>query len=148
MTPQITSSEFRELESGFLKWLKTLNYSEETIKTRKRNIREFLLYLEQCGVAGSENMSTEKVKSFVNHLKCRENIKYGSGLMNASINIAIGTANKFFEYLQQIEKAAPDNLGYLEDNYKPRTILTVKEISQLYETTYQKTHYTVPPLVA
>jgi len=138
---QISSPQFNELESGFLKWLKTLNYSTETIKTRKRNIREFLLYLEQCGIPGIENMSEETVKQFANYLKHRENKKYGSGLMNASINVAIGSVNKFFEYLQQIDKPTPDNLEYLEDNYKPRTILTMKEISQLYETTYQKHHF-------
>ena len=138
---QISSPQFNELESGFLKWLKTLNYSTETIKTRKRNIREFLLYLEQCGIPGIENMSEETVKQFANYLKHRENKKYGSGLMNASINVAIGSVNKFFEYLQQIDKPTPDNLEYLEDNYKPRTILTMKEISQLYEATYQKHHF-------
>jgi integrase/recombinase XerD len=61
--------------------------------------------------------------------------------MNASINVAIGSVNKFFEYLQQTEKPAPDNLGYVERYYKQRNILTMKEINQLYETTYQKHHY-------
>jgi len=138
---EISSPQFKEHESGFLKWLKTLNYSTETIKTRKRNIREFLLYMEQCGVPGIEEMSEETVKQFANYLKHRENKKYGSGLMNASINVAIGSVNKFFEYLQQIEKPVPDNLGYVENNYKTKNILTMQEINQLYETTYQKHHF-------
>ena len=138
---EITSLQFKELESGFTKWLKTLNYSDETIKTRKRNIREFLLYLEQCGITGIEGMNEEKVKQFANHLKHRENRRYGSGLMNASINVAIGSVNKFFEYLQQTENPAPDNLQYLERHYKSRNILTMKEINQLYETTYQTHHF-------
>ena len=138
---EITSLQFRELETGFTKWLKTLNYSEETIKTRKRNIREFLLYLERCDITGIEAMNEEKVKQFANHLKHRENRRYGSGLMNASINVAIGSVNKFFEYLQQTENPAPDNLQYLERRYKSRNILTMKEISQLYETTYQTHHF-------
>jgi integrase/recombinase XerD len=61
--------------------------------------------------------------------------------MNASINVAIGSVNKFFEYLQQTEKPVPDNLQYLERRYKSRNILTMKEINQLYETTYQKHHF-------
>jgi integrase/recombinase XerD len=138
---EIISLQFKELETGFVKWLKTLNYSEETIKTRKRNIREFLLYLERCGITDIEGMNEEKVKLFANYLKHRENRRYGSGLMNASINVAIGSVNKFFEYLQQTEKPAPDNLQYLERRYKSRNILTMKEITQLYETTYQKHHF-------
>ena len=144
ITLKITSLQFRELESGFLRWLKTLNYSEETIKTRKRNIREFLLYLERCGIEKVEDMKEEKVKLFVRYLGRRENRKFGSGLMNASINVGIAGVNKFFEYLQQIEKPAPENLQYLEENYKPRNILTMKEINQLYETSYQTHHFANP----
>jgi integrase/recombinase XerD len=138
---EITSLQYKELEVGFLKWLKTLNYSGATVKTRKRNIREFLLYLERCGITGVEEMKEEKVKQFANYLKCRENRRYGSGLMNASINVTIGSVNKFFEYLQQTEKPVPDNLQYVENNYKTKKILTMQEINQLYETTYQKHHF-------
>ena len=141
ITLKITSLQFRELEAGFIKWLKTLNYSETTIKARERSIREFLLYLERCNISSVEDMNEQKVKLFVRYMGRRENKKYGSGLMNATINLAIGTVNKFFEYLQQIEKPVPDNLEYLEDNYKPRIILTMQEISQLYRATYQKHHF-------
>ena len=127
--------------STFTNWLKTLNYSEATIQTRKRNIREFLLYLEKHGITNVENITNETVKQFANYLKQRENRRYGSGLMNASINVCIGSVNKFFEYLQQTEQPAPDTLDYIENNYKPKNILTMKEINQLYETTYQRHHF-------
>ena len=136
----ITSPQFTALENSFLQWLKTLNYSDATIKTRKRNIREFLLYLERCDITGIEGMNEEKVKLFTRYLNRRENRRYGSGLMNASINVAIGSVNKFFEYLQQTGNNVPDNLKYLDKNYNPKNILTMKEIHQLYETTWQK-HY-------
>ena len=141
ITAQITSPQFKELEAGFLKWLKTLNYSEETVKTRKRNIREFLLYLERCSVTHVESMSVEKVQNFTNYLKRRENKRYGSGLMNASINVCTGSVNKFFEYLQQMGNPTPESLPYLESNSKPRNTLTINEIRQLYETTHQKHHF-------
>ena len=138
---EIISPQFKELESGFVRWLQTLNYSEETVKTRKRNIREFLLYLERCNIYTVENMPDEKIKLFVRYLQRRENRRYGSGLMNASINVGIASVNKFFEYLQQTGKSAPDNLKYMEENYKQKNILTMNEINQLYETTYQKHHF-------
>jgi integrase/recombinase XerD len=86
-------------------------------------------------------MSEEKVKLFTRYLGRRENKKYGSGLMNASINVAIGSVNKFFEYLQQNEYPTSDDLKYLEEYYKPINILTTVEIRQLYEATYQKHHF-------
>lgn len=138
---KIKSSQFKQLETGFIKWLQTLNYSLETIKTRKRNIKEFLLYLERCQITAIEQASNHKVKQFVKYLKERENKVFGSGLMNASINVGISSVNKFFEYLQQTDKQAPENLEYVEEQrYKPRNILSLNEINLLYETTHQ-TYY-------
>lgn len=138
---EIISPQFKQLETSFINWLQTLNYSEETIKTRKRNIKEFLLYLERCNINTIETLTNEKTKRFKRYLKRRENKLYGSGLMNASINVGISSVNKFFEYLQQTGSAIPDNLGYVEESYKQRNIISLNEINQLYETTYQKHHF-------
>jgi len=61
--------------------------------------------------------------------------------MNSSINVGISTVNKFFEYLWQSKKIniAPNKLEYLEENYKPRNVLTIKEINALYDATYIST---------
>lgn len=138
---EIISPQFKQLETSFANWLQTLNYSAETIKTRKRNIKEFLLYLERCQITTIETITDHKAKRFKRYLKRRENKLYGSGLMNASINVGISSVNKFFEYLQQMGKPTPENLEYVEERYKPRNILTLKEINQLYETTYQTHHF-------
>jgi len=142
MNPKtLYSSQFVQLETSFLQWLQTLNYSPATIATRKRNIREFLLYLERCSITTIEQADNDKVRLFVRYLKRRENKLFGSCLMNASINVGISTANKFFEYLQQTGKQAPDNLEYVEENYGTRNILSLQEINALYEATYQRHHF-------
>jgi site-specific recombinase XerD len=142
MNPKtLYSPQFTRLEHDFLNWLQTLGYSQATIATRKRNIREFLLYLERSNVTTIEKATNHKARRYITYLKCRENKLFGSGLMNASINVRISTVNKFFEYLQQAGKPTPGNLEYIEERYKPRNILTLHEINQLYETTYQKHHF-------
>ena len=118
-----------------------MNYNQETIKTRKRNIKEFLLYLERCNITTIETITDYKAKRFKRYLKRRENKLYGSGLMNASINVGISSVNKFFEYLQQTGKPTPENLEYVEERYKPRNILNLQEINLLYETTHQTHHF-------
>jgi site-specific recombinase XerD len=136
------SPQFKQLETSFLQWLQTLNYSPATIATRKRNIKEFLLYLERCDITTIENITSDKTKRYVKYLETRENKVYGSGLMNASINVAISAVNKFFEYLQQNGTTnVPKNLEYAEERYKPRNILPLKEINLLYETTYRQSHF-------
>jgi site-specific recombinase XerD len=138
---ELYSPQFKQLETSFLQWLQTLNYSPATIATRKRNIREFLLYLERCNIIIIEQADNDKINLFIRYLKRRENKLFGSCLMNASINVGISTVNKFFEYLQQTGKPTPDNLEYVEERYKPKNILTLQEINQLYEATYQKHHF-------
>jgi len=143
ITETIQSEQFIALEKGFLSWLETLGYSPSTVKTRKRSIREFLLYLERCEINSVEKITAYKTGRFVRYLKRRENMTYGSGLKTASINIGISTVNKFFEYLRQSETGAavPDNLTYLKENYRPREILTQGDIMALYDATYYRSHF-------
>jgi site-specific recombinase XerD len=140
---ELYSPQFKQLETSFLQWLQTLGYSPATIATRKRNIKEFLLYLERCDIATIEQASNYKVQRFVRYLKRRENKLFGSCLMNASINVGISTVNKFFEYLTQSQKIITtiSKLEYVEERYKARNILTLQEINALYETTYQQSHF-------
>jgi len=137
---EIYSPQFKTLETGFTHWLHTLGYSEATITTRKRNIKEFLLYLERNNIHTIEQITNYQTRRFTSYLKHRENMKSGSGLMNASINVGVSTVNKFIEYLEQIRqtKTIINKLEYVEEYYKPRNILTLKEINYLYEATYYK----------
>jgi len=137
---ELISREFIDLESGFLSWLRTLGYTPATITTRRRNIREFLLYLEQCGISSVDQAAGDKTRLFVRYLKRRENKLSGSGLMNASINVGISSVNKFFDYLHQSVSCTivPDKLEYVEEFYQPQAILTLQEINALYEITYMQ----------
>jgi len=146
ITENIHSELFITLERGFLHWLETMGYSLSTVETRRRSIREFLLYLERCEINSVEKITTYKTGRFVRYLKRRENKQYGSGLSTASINVGISTVNKFFEYLRQSEAgtAVPDNLSYLKENYHPKGILTQGDIMVLYDATYYQGHFARP----
>ena len=87
-----------------------------------------------------DQAASDKTRLFVRYLKRRENKLSGSGLMNASINVGISSANKFFEYLRQTGNVTviPDRLQYMEEQYKPRVVLTLQEIRSIYEATYMQ----------
>ena len=144
---RLCNLQFTRLEAGFLRWLQTLGYSQATITSRRRNIREFLLYLERCQVLSMEQATGEKLKRYKRYLGRRENQISGSSLTNASVNVGISTVNRIFDYLTpsgQIENV-PEKLSYLEDHYKPRGILSLEEIEALYEATYHhRDHYRHP----
>ena len=98
------------------------------------------MYLERCGISSMDQAARDKTKRFVRYLKRRENKLSAGGLMNANINVGISSVNKFFEYLRQsgIVTMVPDNLGYVEELYKTRGVLSLQEISSLYEATYMQ----------
>jgi len=139
---EIYSPQFKQYETSFLQWLQTLGYSQTTITTRKRNIKEFLLYLERSHINTIEQITSYKAMRFVRYLKRRENKQSGSSLMNASINVGISTVNKFIEYLGQSRDIKPSitSLKYIQQYHRPINILTLKEISTLYETTFYESH--------
>lgn len=144
---RLYSLQFVRLEAGFLRWLQTLGYSSSTIESRRRNVREFLLYLERCQVYSMEQATDYKIQRYVRYLKRRKNQVFGSSLTNASINVGISTVNKFFDYLTQSSQFEnpPEKLAYLQEHYKPRTVLSLDEIEALYEATYHhKDHYRRP----
>lgn len=66
---ELISRQFIDLEGDFMSWLKTLGYTQATIATRKRNIREFLLYLERCDIITMDQAASEKIRLFVRYLK-------------------------------------------------------------------------------
>lgn len=142
----IDSAEFKNLEKGFIDWLSTLGYSQATIITRRRNIREFLLYLERCHVTDIDQVTKEKVKRYVWYLRKRKNKLSGAGLAAASVNVAVSTVNKFFDYLSQAvrEGIRAEKLSYLKQNNTPRSVLTLDEINALYDATYQSGHFVHP----
>src|SRR5271157_480436 len=147
MNPEeLYSPQFRALESDFANWLQTLGYSPSTITTRKRNIKEFLLYLERCNINTIEQITSYNARCFARYLERRENKLFGSCLANASINVGISTVNKFIEYLGQSRQVTTtmDKLEQVEEHYKPRNILTLKEINALYGATYQRSHFITP----
>ena len=146
ITETIHSKHFRALEKGFLHWLEILGYSPATVTTRKRNIREFLLYLERCSTDSVEKITAYKTSRFVRYLKRRENKQCGAGLSTATINVGIATVNKFFEYLRisGTEGFTLDSLSYLNESYRPSGILTQGDIMALYDASYYRGHFARP----
>jgi integrase/recombinase XerD len=141
---ELYNLQFKTIESDFANWLQTLGYSPSTIITRKRNINEFLLYLERCNINAMEQITSYKVLCFVKYLERRENKLHGSSLANASINVGISAVNKFIEYLGQSRQLITtiNKLAHVEQRYKPRNVLTLEEINTLYKTTFYKSHNT------
>lgn len=132
------NTNFEKAEDEFINWLEIFAYSKQTISIRKRSIKDFFTFLETVNINEIKQITNKILQNFVTYQSQRENKVYGSCLSNGSINVSISTVNKFFEFLYKTGKInlQVNKLDYLEEIYKPKTILTPQEIGILYETTY------------
>jgi integrase/recombinase XerD len=140
----LQTAEYQQLEAQFKDWLETLSYAAGTVRARHESTRELLYYLEMTGITGIDQVSEGNLNGFVSYLKGRENKVYGAGLSNGTINQAIESVNIFLKFLGQNKNQhikPISKLQRLECSYKPRTVLTLKEIDYLYQSTYIKRKY-------
>jgi len=145
----IETAQYNELAEQFKDWLETLSYAKETVISRHSRIRELFYYLESGGTTDINQVSEESLNGFVTYLKGRQNLVYGAGLSNGTINQGIESVNIFLKFLGQTKNLALKPISgqqRLECSYKPRTVLTLKEIDYLYESTYIKRKYQKNPL--
>lgn len=136
--------QYNELADQFKDWLETLSYAEGTVRGRYSSIREMFYYLEKGGITDIGQVSGRHLEGFITYLKGRENTLYGAGLSNSAINLGIESVNVFLKFLQQkrnIHIKPISKLQRLERSYKPRIVLTLKEIDYLYQSTYIKRKY-------
>jgi len=145
---KINIPEFKILLHDFLQWLETLSYSKATITTRERNVFDFFVFLQQNKITSIGQITNENLHNYINHQKQRKNKIYKAGLKTSSINVAIASINKFFEYLQKSRKHNTDllKLPYLENNQATKNILTTEETRQIISSTYTIGQHRLNPL--
>jgi len=145
---KINTPEFKILLHDFLQWLETLSYSKATVTTRQRNVFDFFVFLQQNKITSIGQITNENLHNYINHQKQRKNKIYKAGLKTSSINVAIASINKFFEYLQKSRKHNTDllKLPYLENNQATKNILTTEETRQIISSTYTIRQHRLNPL--
>jgi len=139
---QVHSTQFNYLEKSFREWLDILGYSPRTVESLPTHIRELFHYLEHTeAVSQITQVKQNHINQFLKHLLTRpKQDKNGGGLNSNSINKIIQSINTFVKYLNTTGKyEIYITTKNLKEETATRTILTEKEIKQLYEATYENT---------
>ena len=66
--PMPSSQEFLSALSRFLEHLRSLGRSKDTIRTFRRLVQQFLVFLQDCGCGSLATASSERVPEFFQHL--------------------------------------------------------------------------------
>jgi integrase/recombinase XerD len=140
----IQSPQYNYLLKAYQENLQVLGYATGTVQSWPVHVREFLHWLESNNVRSIELIQATHVNDFISHIKQRTNRRQtahsktvGRGLSSSSINKIINAVNVFIKFLNSSGKyVAANTAERAEASVSERTILTVAEIKQLYESTY------------
>jgi len=135
---KLQNNEYQKLLEEFTFFLEVTGYAPATIITRKRNIHEFLLFLEQQQTESINQLTTNNITAFLHLQQTRENRQYGAGLSLSSINQYGRSAKRFLEFLNDYKqiRTPESNIPYEDDTPEERTVLTPEEAGDLYNATY------------
>jgi site-specific recombinase XerD len=145
----LSNPHYTYLLNNYKNYLATINYSKTTQETYPLHVKELLHYIENkhkalspSGRAGEglhiTHVQPRIIYNFIDYIKTRKNKKQNSLLSNNHINKIISACNSFAWYLNKSGNHIIDVHGKrLEDNSVEKTILTIEEIKQLYDNTFE-----------
>jgi integrase/recombinase XerD len=135
----IATTQYHYLLKNYTEYLETLGYAATTSASFPVHVREFLHYLETRQIKAITNVETNNLKEFIQHIKQRDNKKRkGTALSSSSINKIINAVNSFIRFLNTTGTYIVANTAErAEQSVTLRSILSVTEVKQLYESTFE-----------
>jgi len=134
----LRSTEYERLLEEFIFYLEVTGYAPATVTTRKRNIHEFLLFLEEQKTENINCLTKNNLTAFLRLQQTRENQLYGAGLSLSSINQYGRSIKRFLEFLNDYKQVPVPEIEIIFEDDRPeeRITLTPEEITDLYNATY------------
>ena len=139
----LDNTSFRYLEKSFGEWLDILGYASSTVYNLPHHVREFLYYLEKQGITTINQLAHKHIKQYYDQLKERSNQRRSGALSSSYLNKHLQALNKFTDYLRQVGRLDIPIVGirWEEEQLKSIPVLSVDEIKQLYQVTYDTALY-------
>lgn len=127
------------MEKSFKEWLDILGYAPSTVYNLPSHVREFFHWLEQQGCSQIQQIDTQMIKKYYDHLTTRANLRRGGGLSAAHLNKHLQALDRLCDYLRQAGKINLPKLTIKREQstQKITHILTTEQINDLYQTTFQ-----------
>lgn len=131
------ASEFTEIENSFKLWMIRLGYAETTTESYTRQLSTFLNWLPSQQIESLEDVHQSDIEKFCEELHRKKNRLFGGALSSSYIQSHINVIRLLDKYLQLTGqgKILTGKVMIEKGIKKHRTILSQKEIKQLYEAT-------------
>jgi len=120
--------------TAFTEWLGILGYAEATQKGIPERLGECLLWLQEKQITSIHQIDQHHIDTFLSKQETRPNKRRGGGLSASYLNKYIQALKLWNSFLAQTNSAHLElSLEYYEANPELPTVLTEKEIRQLYQ---------------
>ncbi len=136
----VINEDFIKLAENYYKHLLQLGYSSQYTKMRYLFINEFFSYLEQKGQTRIDKITTGQIIEYYNYISHRPNKTEGGTLSEKSTYAHMRNIRGLFIMLQhkrqiKINPCSTLKIHYPASDIEERTVLTQKEIKELYKAT-------------
>lgn len=135
----LTNEKFVKAAKAYRHYLATLGYRPQTVQTKHGELIKFLYWSEIQQINNPGAIEAHHLESYKTHLGKQPNQNKGGKLSPKTIYSKLRTVELFFIMLQSNGAITTNPFGTFKNDYKAstaeRTILTQKEIQQLYEVT-------------
>jgi integrase/recombinase XerD len=134
---KLHNESYQEILKSFKNWLDILGFADSTLESLPNHLQEFFYYLENHNINTINQITTQIIKDYYNHLKTRDNQARDGGLSKAYLNKHLQALFKFNDYLKaHNHKSINIHLKREEQNQRDSLqILTQDEIKQLFKAT-------------
>jgi len=131
---ELTPAYKQSLEA-FTEWLGILGYAETTQKGIPERLSEFLNWLTEKDIRSIHEIDQFHIDTFLGEQETRPNKRRGGGLSASYLNKYIQALKLWNSFLAQTNTAHLElSLDYYETSTELPTVLTEKEITELYNT--------------
>ena len=131
------AGHFLEYGKKFSEWMMRLGYAATTTESYTRQLTSFLEWLPTQQIESLEDVHQSDIEKFSQELHIRKNKLFGGALSSSYIQSHINVIRLLDKYLQLTGqgKLLHGSVQVEKGVRKHRTILSQKEVKQLYETT-------------
>lgn len=131
---ELNNNEFKEQVQKFEQFLTNENKSESYIAEKKRNVKEFLQFVEESSIESLQAIDQNLINSYILHLEEQRVSRFGGLLEQGTIAKNKNSIRTFWLFLGKEEvKVNPIKVKHIRRGEQKRSIaLSHEEIRQLY----------------
>ncbi len=135
---RLRGETYRRLLQEYQEHIQVLGYSPNGRSIKYSNVLEFLEWLEKEGVEEIKDVTPALIKTHYGYLKNRPHRKQAGVLNLKTVNHHIRSLRVFFTLLQERGSLSVNPMSVLKFSYpkeaaKARTILSMEEVRELYQ---------------